>query len=93
MLQADAVVTEDRVLCPADLQRAPIEIKGRGGSRFWPALKVLSREAIGRAERSGVVYLTDLEGEFGDAKVASALDLLWVTTGSGAAPFGRTVRM
>ncbi len=93
LLQADAAVTDDRILSPTDLQRAPIEIKGRGGTRFWPALKLLAREARRRGERGGVVYLTDLEGEFGDPDVARALDVLWVTTGSGVAPFGRTVRM
>jgi len=93
LMQADAAVTDDRILSPTDLMRAPIEIRGRGGTRFWPALKLLAREARKRGERSGVVYLTDLEGEFGDPDLARPLDLLWVTNGSGIAPFGKTVRL
>ena len=94
LVQADAMVTSDRIHAPVDLMRAPIEIVGRGGTRFGPALELLAREARNRGECSGVVYLTDLEGEFPEAStVKRVLDVLWVTTGTGCAPFGKTVRM
>ena len=93
LLQADAAVTDDRVLSPTDLQRAPISIVGRGGTRFGPALERIAVDARRTAERAAVVYLSDLEGEFPDASIARFVDVLWVTRGTGVAPFGKTVRM
>ncbi|GAC1352744.1 MAG: hypothetical protein NVSMB1_18680 [Polyangiales bacterium] len=93
LIQADAVVTDDRILSASDLQRAPIEIQGRGGTRFWPALKRVAREASARGERGAVIYVTDLEGEFGDPDAFRTIDIVWITEGSAQAPFGKTVRM
>jgi predicted metal-dependent peptidase len=91
LVQADAEVTDDRIYAPSDLLRAPISIVGRGGTRFGPALELVAIEARKRGERAGVVYLTDLEGEFPDAAVARFVDVLWVTYGTNVAPFGKTV--
>jgi predicted metal-dependent peptidase len=91
LIQADAAVTDDRLYAPSDLQRAPISVVGRGGTRFAPALELVAIEAKRRGERAGVVYLTDLEGEFPDAAIARFVDVLWVTYGTNVAPFGKTV--
>ena len=88
LVQADAEVTSDRVMSPTDMLRAPIAIVGRGGTRFSPALELLAYEANHRGERGGVVYLTDLEGEFPGEWITRYLDVLWVTNGTGVAPFG-----
>ena len=93
LVQADAEITSDVVMSPTDMMRAPIAVIGRGGTRFSPALELLAWEANQRGERSGVVYLTDLQGEFPGDWVTRFLDVLWVTSGTGVAPFGKTVRM
>jgi predicted metal-dependent peptidase len=93
LIQADAEITDDRVMSPTDMLRAPIAVIGRGGTRFTPALELLAWEANQCGERGGVVYLTDLEGEFPGDWVTRYLDVLWVTNGTGSAPFGKTVRM
>ncbi len=93
LVQADAEVTSDEVVSPADLLVRTIAIKGRGGTSFAPALTRLAREAQKTGERFTAVYLTDLDGTFPEKKAVRGIDVLWVTTVSRPVPFGRVLRI
>lgn len=60
-----------------------IEIRGRGGTSFVPMVKLLQEGYY-----DGVIYLTDLMGDFPEAP---AIPVLWVSVSRGEAPFGRVV--
>jgi hypothetical protein len=67
------------------LRSGAIEIKGGGGTRFGPAIDRLnkSKATIG-------LYLTDMDGEFGEIK--PRMPFIWCSTTPGAtAPFGRVI--
>jgi len=91
LIQADAEVTIDEVVSPADLLVRPIAIKGRGGTSFAPALTLLAREAQKTRERFTAVYVTDLDGAFPEKKAVRGVYVLWVTTVVRPVPFGRVV--
>jgi predicted metal-dependent peptidase len=93
LVQADAEVTSDEVVSPADLLIREIAIKGRGGTSFAPALTMLAREAQMTRERFTAVYLTDLDGTFPERKAVRGVDVLWVTTVTRPVPFGRVLRI
>jgi len=93
LVQADAEVTRDEVVSPADLLVRKIAIKGRGGTSFAPALMMLARESQQTRERFTAVYLTDLDGTFPERKAVRGIDVLWVTTVPRPVPFGRVLRI
>jgi predicted metal-dependent peptidase len=93
LVQADAEVTSDEVVSPADLLIRKIAIKGRGGTSFAPALTMLAKEAQTTRERFTAVYLTDLDGAFPERKAVRGLDVLWVTTVTRPVPFGRVLKI
>jgi predicted metal-dependent peptidase len=93
LMQADAEVTSDEVVSPADLLMTKIPIRGRGGTSFAPALLLLAREARRSREPFTAVYLTDLDGAFPSKKAVQGIDVLWVTTVVRPVPFGKVVPM
>ena len=93
LVQADAEVTSDEVVSPADLLVRAIAVKGRGGTSFAPALLRLAAEAQRSRERFTAVYLTDLDGTFPERKAVRGVDVLWVTTVTRPVPFGRVLRI
>jgi predicted metal-dependent peptidase len=95
VVQADAEVTRDEVLSAAELLFKEVEITGRGGTDFEPALRMLAFESRRTAERFTVVYLTDLDGRFPAASQVSPLEVLWAVPGKPrvAPPFGRVLEM
>lgn len=95
VVQADAEVTRDEVLSAAELLFEDVEITGRGGTDFGPALRLLARESKRDAERFTVVYLTDADGRFPRAEEAAPLEVVWVVPGKprAAPPFGRLLEM
>jgi predicted metal-dependent peptidase len=93
LVQADAEVTSDEVVSPADLLVRKIAIKGRGGTSFVPALTLLAREAERAGERFTAVYLTDLDGTFPERKAVRGVEVLWVSTVARPVPFGRVLRI
>ncbi len=93
LIQADAEVTSDEVVSPADLLMRKVAVKGRGGTNFAPALTKLGREARQSGERFTAVYLTDLDGTFPEKRAVRGLDVLWVTTIARPVPFGRVLRL
>jgi predicted metal-dependent peptidase len=93
LVQADAEVTSDEVISPADLLIRKIAIKGRGGTSFGPALTMLARESQQTRERFTAVYLTDLDGTFPERRAVRGIDVLWVTTVTRPVPFGRVLRI
>jgi predicted metal-dependent peptidase len=93
LIQADAEITSDEVVSPADLLMRKIAVKGRGGTSFAPALIKLAEEARQGRDRFTAVYLTDLDGTFPEKKAVRGLDVLWVTTIVRPVPFGRVLRL
>jgi len=93
LMQADAEITSDEVVSPADLLTRKIPIRGRGGTSFAPALTKLAAEARRERERFTAIYLTDLDGAFPPKKAVQGLEILWVTTVVRPVPFGRVVKM
>jgi predicted metal-dependent peptidase len=91
LIQADAEVTSDEVVSPADLLMRKIAVKGRGGTSFGPALVLLAREARSKGEPFTAVYVTDLDGTFPEKKAVRGLDVLWVSTIMRPVPFGRVL--
>jgi predicted metal-dependent peptidase len=93
LMQADAEVTRDEVVSPADLLLQKIAIKGRGGTSFAPALSRLAEQARRGRESFTAVYLTDLDGAFPSKTSVRGIDVLWVTSVERPVPFGKVVRM
>jgi predicted metal-dependent peptidase len=95
LIQADAEVTRDETVFAAELFFKEVEIVGRGGTDFGPALRALAEDSRRQGERYTVVYLTDLDGRFPRAFEVKHLDVLWVVPGKAEAapPFGRLVEM
>jgi predicted metal-dependent peptidase len=95
LMQADAEVTSDEMRTPAELLTENIEIRGRGGTSFVPALSRLIEESRRKVERFSVVYLTDLEGMLPRTRDARCLDVLWVVPRKPRRqpPFGTVVEM
>jgi predicted metal-dependent peptidase len=93
LIQADATVTSDAIVSPADLLMCKIAVKGRGGTAFGPALLALAKEAERDATRFTAVYITDLDGTFPEKRAVSAIEVLWVTPVRRPVPFGRVLRM
>ncbi len=93
LMQADAEVTRDEVVSPAELLLSKVAIQGRGGTSFAPALVKLAGEARRDGDRFTAVYLTDLDGAFPAKKEVAGVDVLWVTTVIRQVPFGRVLRM
>jgi predicted metal-dependent peptidase len=93
LMQADAAVTSDEIVSPADLLMRAIAIKGRGGTTFAPALMQLADEARKTGERFTAVYVTDLDGVFPDKKAVRGIEVLWVSPVKRPVPFGRVLRI
>lgn len=95
LVQADASVTRDELVFAAELLFREIEICGRGGTDFGPALRMLSDAGQRQGERFTVVYLTDLDGRFPDPEHVRSLDVLWVvpTKTTVLPPFGRVLEL
>jgi predicted metal-dependent peptidase len=95
VVQADAEITRDEVLSAAELLFEEVEITGRGGTDFGPALRLLAAESKRDAERFTVVYLTDGDGRYPRPDEASPLEVVWVVPGKprAAPPFGRLLEM
>jgi predicted metal-dependent peptidase len=93
LIQADAEVTRDEIVSPAELLLQKIPIVGRGGTSFAPALLRLGKEARRDRERFTAIYLTDLDGSFPKKSEVLGLSVLWVSTVLRPVPFGRVVRM
>jgi predicted metal-dependent peptidase len=95
LMQADAEVTSDQVVSPAELLTERVNIRGRGGTSFVPALSRLIEESRRKLERFSVVYLTDLEGMLPRSRDARCLDVLWVVPRRPRKkpPFGTVVEM
>jgi predicted metal-dependent peptidase len=95
LMQADAEVTSDEIVTPAELATERVAIRGRGGTSFVPALSRLIDEARRKVERFSVVYLTDLEGMLPKTRDARCLDVLWVVPHKPRRkpPFGTVVEM
>jgi len=95
VVQADAAVTKDETLFAAELLFLKIEVMGRGGTDFGPALRLLEAESKRLAERFTVVYFTDLDGKFPKASEVRLLEVLWVVPGKAPQlpPFGKMVEM
>jgi hypothetical protein len=55
-VQADAEVTKDETVLAAELLFQKVEIVGRGGTNFGPALRMLESESRRLGERFTVVY-------------------------------------
>ena len=95
LVQADATVTRDEVVFAAELLFREIEVAGRGGTDFGPALSLLAEEGRRLGTRFTVAYLTDLDGRFPEAETMRGLDVLWVVPTKTAIvpPFGRVLEM
>jgi len=95
LVQADATVTRDETLDPAELLFREVAVTGRGGTDFGPALERLAADARRQGQRFTVVYLTDLEGRFPDEPSTGLLEVLWVTPTPPTTPppFGRLLVM
>ena len=95
LMQADAEVTSDELVTPAELLTERVTIRGRGGTSFVPALSRLIDEARRKLERFSVVYLTDLEGMLPRSRDARCLEVLWVVPRRPRKkpPFGTVVEM
>lgn len=97
LVQADAEVTKDETLQAAELLFQEIEMVGRGGTDFGPAIRMLAEESKRMGERYTLVYLTDLDGRFPEAREAGALEILWVVPGkvddAKKPPVGQVVEM
>ncbi|HMI89050.1 MAG TPA: VWA-like domain-containing protein [Polyangiaceae bacterium] len=95
LMQADAEVTSDEILTPAELLTERVAIRGRGGTSFVPALSRLIDESRRTVERFSVVYLTDLEGMLPRSRDTRSLDVLWVVPRRARRkpPFGTVVEM
>jgi predicted metal-dependent peptidase len=95
LVQADAAVTRDETVLAAELLFQQVEIVGRGGTDFGPALRALAEASRRQGERYTVAYLTDLDGRFPAAGAVHPLEVLWVVPGKAAKvpPFGKVVEM
>jgi predicted metal-dependent peptidase len=95
LVQADAEVTKDETIFAAELLFQDVEITGRGGTDFGPALRMLALDSRRLGERFTVVYLTDLDGRFPQAAEVNALEVMWVVPGKPPRlpPFGQLVEM
>ena len=95
LVQADSAVTRDELVFAAELLFREIEIAGRGGTDFGPALVMLAEEGRRQGLRFTVAYLTDLDGRFPDAELARELDVLWIVPSRVRIkpPFGRVLEM
>jgi predicted metal-dependent peptidase len=85
VMWADADVARVQEFGP-DEPLTELRPAGGGGTDFRPVFN-----AAERYRPAGLIYFTDLEGEFPDR--APAWPVLWVTTGNKTAPFGETVRL
>ncbi len=95
VVQADCEVTRDETSFAADLLFRDVEVSGRGGTDFAPALAMLAAEALRDRSRFTVAYLTDLEGRMPPDFDAHLLDVVWVVAKRTASlpPFGRVVEL
>ena len=95
VVQSDAEVTRDEVITAAELLFQHVEITGRGGTDFGPALRLLAAESRRSGERFTVVYLTDADGRYPLADEAAPLEILWIVPGKPrkTPPFCRVLSM
>jgi predicted metal-dependent peptidase len=95
LMCADAVVASDKTMFAAELLFEEIQLQGRGGTDFSPALRKLAIESKRYAQRFTIAYLTDLDGRFPPAKEVAHLDVLWIVPRPPEQdpPFGRVLQM
>lgn len=89
VLDCDAAIQQQIELAPGE--ECPLDAQGGGGTDFRPVFERVA-ELTDQGERvAGVVYLTDLLGDF----PAQTPDVatLWIATTGAAAPFGRIARV
>lgn len=88
VIDCDHRIQEEYWLEPGD--ECPVKAKGGGGTDFRPVFQRTAELATQGEHLAGVVYLTDLEGDFPDDPETPTL---WLTKETALAPFGRTVRV
>ncbi len=64
------------------------QVKGGGGTCFWPVFEWVEAQGI---QPAALIYLTDMEGQFPDE--APSYPVLWAKTKNHKAPFGDDVRV
>jgi predicted metal-dependent peptidase len=92
-VQADCVVQDVKIFERGQrIKDHELKFKGRGGTAFAPALKLIHDE---HPDVQAIVYLTDLESDdFDKAEQYANAPVLWVSVNRHRdAPFGTTVYM
>jgi predicted metal-dependent peptidase len=88
VIDCDHKIQKEYWLEPGD--ECPVKAMGGGGTNFRPVFQRTEELATQGEQIAGVVYLTDLEGDFPDDPETPTL---WLTKEPALAPFGRTVRI
>ncbi len=86
-VQAEDLIKNDGISFERKVATGSIKFVGGGGTYFYPALQRMKEKRV-----SAVVYLTDLDGDFGE-ETQYPFRLLWASTEDEVAPFGTTIRL
>ena len=86
-IQCDSEVKDYTVYTREDLP-LKVNYKGRGGTRFAPAIEYVNKHC---PQITALVYLTDLESS--DFGRQPDYPVLWVTTHSEEAPYGEIIKI
>lgn len=90
VLDCDTRIHAEYRLEPGD--ECPLDARGGGGTRFAPAFDRVDQLMAEGETIAGLIYLTDLDGEF-PAEPAE-YPVLWAAYNTtGTAPFGRTIHV
>ena len=85
-VQTEQIVRNDGVSLARKLLAESVQLRGGGGTDFFPALQRMREKHV-----CVVVYLTDLYGDFG-SETRYPFPLIWATpTSDEKAPFGETL--
>lgn len=77
----------------AALREFLAQARGRGGTRFGPALERIRALRRSGLPLSGVVYFTDAEGEWPAPDLDPGVPVWWVVPGPAAPPFGDLIEI
>lgn len=89
VIDCDAAIHAEHTIEPGET--VPREAKGGGGTSFRPPFE-RAAELIEAGEKiAGLIYLTDMQGDFPEQSPDFAT--LWLATTDAQGPFGRTVRV